>query len=70
MTRHVTPMIARITIGVLLVLMAGVLAIYVLTPGRSSGDDARTAAAIAAMDKAQGEADARREDQRSAAALL
>jgi len=42
----------------------------VLTPGRSSGDDARTAAAIAAMDKAQGEADARREDQRSAAALL
>lgn len=69
-TNHISPMIAWITIGVLLVLVVGLLATYVLRPGRSPADDAQTAAAIGNMDEAQGEADAKREEKRSAAALL
>ena len=69
-TRHVNPMIAWIAIGVLLVLVVGLLATYVLRPGRSPAEDAQTAAAIGNMDEAQSEADDRREEKRSAAALL
>ena len=46
------------------------LGAYVLRPGRSPAEDAQTAAAIGNMDEAQGEADAKREEKRSAAALL
>lgn len=69
-TNHVSPLVAWIAIGVLLVLVVGLLATYVLRPGRSPEDDAQTAAAIGNMDEAQSEADARREEKRSAAALL
>jgi flagellar basal body-associated protein FliL len=69
-TKHVSPLVAWIAIGVLLVLVVGLLATYVLRPGRSPADDAQTAAAIGNMDEAQSEADARREEKRSAAALL
>ena len=63
-------MIAWIAIGVLVVLVVGLLATYVLRPGRSPADDAQTAAAIGNMDAAQSEADTKREEKRSAAALL
>lgn len=69
-TKHVSPLVAWIAIGVLLVLVVGLLATYVLRPGRSPADDAQTAAAIGNMDEAQSEADARRQEKRSAAALL
>lgn len=69
-TKHVSPLIAWIAIGVLLVLVVGLLAAYMLRPGRSPAEDAQTAAAIGNMDEAQSEADARREEERSAAALL
>lgn len=69
-TRHVTPVVAWIAIGVLLVLVVGLLATYALRPGRSPADDAQTAAAISDMNEAQSEADAKREEKRSAAALL
>jgi len=69
-TQHDRPWLGWIAIGVLLVLVVGLLAIYVLRPGRSPADDARTAAAIGSMDEAQSEADARREEKRSDAALL
>ncbi len=69
-TRHVSPMTAWIGIGVLLVLVVGLLATYMLMPGRSPADDAQTAAAIGDMDAAQSDADAKREEKRSAAALL
>ncbi|MDO9587577.1 MAG: hypothetical protein Q8M32_12300 [Brevundimonas sp.] len=69
-TRHVNPYIAWIAIGVLLVLVVGLLAAYVLRPGRSPAEDAQTAAAIGNMDEAQGEADARREEKRRATSLL
>lgn len=69
-TKRDNPWIIRISIGVLLVLVVGLLAAYVLRPGRSPAEDAQTSAAIGNMDKAQGEADARREERRRAAALL
>ncbi len=68
--KRADPLLARIAIGVLLVLVVGLLATFVLRPGRSPAEDARTAAAIGSMDEAQGEADERREEKRSAAALL
>lgn len=67
-TRHVNPRIAWISIGVLMVLVVGLLAAYVLRPGRSPAEDAQTAAAIGNMDEAQSEADERRDEKRSAAA--
>ncbi len=69
-TKPDNPWVAWIAIGVLLVLVVGLLGAYVLRPGRSPAEDARTAAAISTMDEAQTEADARREEKRSAAALL
>lgn len=69
-TRHVNPFIAWIAIAVLLVLVVSLLAVYVLRPGRSPAEDARTAAAIGSMDEAQGEADARREEKRRETSLL
>lgn len=69
-TRHNSPWIAWIAIGVLLALVIGLLATYALRPGRSPADDAKTAAAIGNMDEAQSDADARREEKRSATALL
>ena len=69
-TSHLSPMIAWIAIGVLLVMVVGLLATYVLRPGRGPADDAQTAAAIGKMDAAQNEADGRRDEKRSAAALL
>ena len=69
-TRYNNPYIAWIAIGVLLVLVIGLLATYVLRPGRSPAEDAQTAAAIGNMDEAQGEADARRNEKRSATSLL
>ncbi len=64
------PLFAWIAIGVLLVVVAGLLATYALRPGRSPADDERTAAAIGEMDAAQKEADERREEKRSSSALL
>ena len=69
-TRQDNPWIARISIGVLLVLVVCLLGAYKLRPGRSPAEDAQTAAAIGNMDAAQSEADAKREEKRSAAALL
>lgn len=69
-TRNVSPMVAWGVIGVLLALVVGLLATYALRPGRSPAEDAQTAAAIGNMDEAQSEADARRDEKRSAAALL
>jgi len=69
-TRHNSPWVAWIAIGVLLVLVVGLLATYVLRPGRSPADDAQTAAAIGDMDDAQSRADARRDEKRSETSLL
>ena len=69
-TRHDNPWVAWIAIGLLVVLVVGLLAVYKLRPGRGPADDAETAAAIGNMDEAQTEANARREEQRSAASLL
>ena len=69
-TKHYSPSIGWIAIGVLLVLVVGLLATYALRPGRSPAEDAQTAAAIGEMDEAQSEANERREEKRSAAALL
>jgi hypothetical protein len=69
-TKHINPMIAWIAVGVLLAVVIGLLATYALRPGRSPDDDAQTAAAIGDMDAAQSDADAQREEKRSAAALL
>ena len=69
-TKHDNPWVAWIAIGVLLVLVVGLLGAYVLRPGGSPAEDAQTAAAIGNMDEAQSEADAKREEKRSAAALL
>lgn len=65
-----TPIIVRIVIGVLLVAVVGLFAVYALQSGRSSADDARTAVAIGKMDEAQSEANARRDARRSADSLL
>ena len=48
----------------------GLLAIYALRPGTSPADDAQTAEAIRKMDQAQNEANAKRDEQRSATSLL
>lgn len=69
-TRHISPWFAWISVGVLLALVIGLLATYVLRPGRSPAEDAQTAAAIGSMDEAQGEADARRDEKRAANSLL
>lgn len=69
-TRYDNPWVAWTAIGVLLVLVAGLLGAWVLRPGRSPAEDAQTAVAIGNMDEAQTEADARRDEKRSAAALL
>lgn len=69
-TQHNNPWIAWIVIGVLIVAVVGLLATYVLRPGRSAADDARTAAAIGNMDEAQSDADAKRDEKRSATSLL
>lgn len=69
-TKHNSPWVAWIVVGVLLVLVVGLLATYVLRPGRSPAEDAQTAAAIGNMDEAQSEADAKRDEKRSATSLL
>lgn len=69
-TEHVSPWVVRIVIGILLLAAIGVLATYALRPGRSPADDAQTAEAIRKMDQAQAEADAKRDEQRSATSLL
>ncbi|MDP2048962.1 MAG: hypothetical protein Q8K33_08750 [Cypionkella sp.] len=46
-TPHSSPLLPWIVIGVLLVAVVGLLATYVLRPGRSPAEDAQTAAAIA-----------------------
>lgn len=69
-TKHTSPWVAWIAIGVLLALVVGLLATFVLRPGRSPADDARTAAAIGNMDEAQSHADAKRDEKRSATSLL
>lgn len=69
-TQHGNPWLAWAVIGILLVAVVGLLATYVLRPGRSPAEDAQTAAAIGKMDQAQGKADEQREEKRSAASLL
>lgn len=69
-TKPDNPWATWIAICVLLVLVVGLLATYALRPGRSPAEDAQTAAAIGDMDEAQSEANQRREEKRSAAALL
>lgn len=69
-TRHNNPFVAWIAIGLLLALVVGLFAIYVLRPGRSPAQDAQTAAAVRDMDAAQARADERRDEKRSSAALL
>ena len=69
-TFHSSPWLAWAVIGGLLLAVVGLLAVYVLRPGRSAADDAAVAAAIGKMDESQNNADARREEKRSAAALL
>ena len=69
-TEHASPWVVRIVIGVLLLAAIGLLATYVLRPGRSPADDAQTTEAIRKMDQAQAQADAKRDEQRSATSLL
>lgn len=69
-TRPSDSLIPWIVIGVLLVAVVGLLATYVLRPGRSPAEDAQTAAAIGDMDAAQGKANERREEKRSETSLL
>lgn len=69
-TRPSDSLIPWIVIGVLLVAVVGLLATYVLRPGRSPAEDAQTAAAISDMDAAQGKANERREEKRSETSLL
>lgn len=69
-TRPSDSLIPWIVIGVLLVAVVGLLATYVLRPGRSPAEDAQTAAAIRDMDAAQGKANERREEKRSETSLL
>jgi hypothetical protein len=69
-TEHASPWVVRIVIGVLLLAAIGLLAIYALRPGTSPADDAQTAEAIRKMDQAQNEANAKRDEQRSATSLL
>jgi hypothetical protein len=69
-TQHSSPWVAWAIVGVLLVAVIGLLAAYVLRPGRSPADDAQTAAAIGSMDAAQTEADTKRDEKRSATSLL
>lgn len=69
-TMQGSSLLVWITIGLLVAVVVGLLATYVLRPGRSPADDARTAAAIGAMDVAQTRADERREEKRGEAALL
>lgn len=69
-TSHNSPWVAWVVIGVLLVAVVGLLATYVLRPGRSPAEDAQTAAAIGEMDAAQGKANERREEKRSETSLL
>ena len=64
------PLRAWLAIGVLLTVVVALLAAYVLRPGRSPAEDAQTAAAIVDMDAAQNDADRRRDEKRSSAALL
>lgn len=68
--RNLNPMIAWIVIGGLLAIVVALLAAYTLRPGRSPAENAQTAAAIEDMDAAQNQADERRNEKRSAAALL
>lgn len=69
-TQRISPLLPWIATGVLLVLVLGLLATYVLQPGRSPADDAQTAEAVRKMDQAQDAADAKREEKRSATSLL
>lgn len=69
-TMRSSPLLIWIAIGLLAAVVVGLMATYVLRPGRSPADDARTAAAISAMDVAQTRADERREEKRGEAALL
>ena len=69
-TQHSSPWVAWAIVGILLVAVIGLLATYVLRPGRSPADDAQTAAAIGSMDAAQTEADTKRDEKRSATSLL
>ena len=69
-SRHGNPSLPWIATGVLLVLVIGLLATYVLRPGRSPADDAQTAEAVRKMDQAQSQADARRDEKRSTTSLL
>ncbi len=69
-SKHNSPWVTWIAIGVMLVLVVGLLATYKLRPGRSPADDAQTAAAIGDMDDAQSKADARRDEKRSETSLL
>jgi predicted membrane-bound mannosyltransferase len=69
-TEHASPWVVRIVIGILLLAAIGLLATYVLRPGRSPADDAQTTEAIRKMDQAQAQADAKRDEQRSATSLL
>jgi hypothetical protein len=62
--------VIQIAIGTLFLVVIALLATYVLRPGRSSADDAQTAEAISKMDQAQNEANAKRDEQRSATSLL
>ncbi len=69
-SQHNNPWIGWIVIGALLAAVVGLLATYMLRPGPSAADDAQTAAAIGNMDEAQSDADAKRDEKRSATSLL
>ena len=69
-TRHISPWVIQIAIGTLFLVVIALLATYVLRPGTSPADDAQTAEAISKMDQAQNEANAKRDEQRSATSLL
>ncbi len=69
-TKRGNPIIGPIAVVVLLLMVAGLFAAYVMRPGRSPAEDARMATAIDKMDEAQSKADARREEERKAGSLL
>lgn len=64
------PVIAWIVIAVLLALVVGLFATYLVRPGRSPADDSRTTAAINNMDTAQDVANEKRDEKRGADGLL
>ena len=69
-TEHASPWVVRIVIGILLLAAIGLLAIYALRPGTSPEMTRKRLRRSARWITAQNEANAKRDEQRSATSLL